>query len=62
MKRFIVEEGSNSGHCCYVSSVIDMECPLKNDDGDIFGYRCVAETFITADADKIALLLNKDFK
>ena len=51
--RYIVIEGSESGHCCFKYSVIDT---TNDDDFD----KIVCECFTKIDANKICTLLNKD--
>ena len=49
MDRYCVEEGSNSGHCCFTHTVVDSE-----NDGE-----SLCECFEEADAVKIADALNR---
>lgn len=48
-ERYTVDHGSNSGHCCFDSSVIDTHSERS---------RAVCECFDRDDAEKIAALLN----
>jgi len=47
--RYVVDQGSNSGHCCFESSVIDTHSERRV---------AVCECFEHDDAEKIAALLN----
>lgn len=49
VNRYTVDHGSNSGHCCFDSSVIDTRSERR---------RAVCECFERDDAEKIAALLN----
>lgn len=60
MGRFLVVDGSQSGHCCFEYTVVDTELPVtiagvhyKNQ------YEPVCECFERADADRICAALNK---
>ena len=52
--RFGVTEGSESGHCCFSHSVVDMERPADCKGGGTL----IRECFEEADAKLIADLLN----
>lgn len=48
-ERYIVKEGSESGHCCFVASVIDTTKPEDP----------VCECYELDNAEEIAYILNK---
>ena len=65
IERYKVIDGSNSGHCCFVSTVVDTLRPLiihgkpyHNDDGGP-QFETVCECFEAEDAKKIAAALNE---
>lgn len=65
MARFIVVDGSESGHCCFVATVVDTTAPLmilgKPDQNPRTGmprYDSVCECFDHADAERICSALN----
>mgnify|MGYP003663395321 CR=1 FL=1 len=59
--RYIVQQGSDSGHCCFDFSVMDTETPVTNmfDGGIISDATMVCECFERKEADMIAEALNK---
>jgi len=58
-ERFIVKDGSNSGHCCFEYSVIDTyRKPFKYDDGGISEPYAVCECFYKQEAEEICRALN----
>lgn len=61
MKRYVVIEGSHTGHCCFSYSVIDSKgntsIVFLPDEGLSTG-DCLCETFERKDADQIAEALN----
>lgn len=56
-ERFIVVEESDSGHCCFKASVLDMAKPI--DINDYHGHECVCECLRVDDAKRIAEVLNR---
>lgn len=60
MNRYIVEEGSDSSHCCFEWSVMDTHTKTsKNYLTGGFYLKCVCECFDKEDAENICNLLNK---
>lgn len=60
MKRYIVEEGSDSGHCCFQWSVIDLSVIEEiSGDGLKLWHKVICECFEEEDAENICNLLNK---
>lgn len=62
MSKYKAVKGSESGHCCFKGSVINTEAPKTNENGHVYGYEIVAETFEFLDSVNIAALLNKVVK
>jgi hypothetical protein len=56
-ERFQVSEGSQSGHCCFKWTVLDMERPV--DINSYHGHEAVCECFDKESADLIAKALNE---
>jgi len=57
--RFIVVDGSKSGHCCFEFSIIDTHRKtFKYDDGGISEPYAVCECFFKGEADEICKALN----
>lgn len=57
--RYIVFEKSQSGHCCFQATVVDMLRPEYNDSsGKLLWYNSVCECFEIDDANRIAAALN----
>lgn len=65
MSRYEVRDGSQSGHCCFESTVVDTEEPSMangeqlDDDDDNPRFDSVCECFNKDDAEKIAVALNQ---
>lgn len=56
--RYVVFEGSYTGHCCFEYSVIDTKTPCSSGFKDRIG-TMVCECFEETDADLIAERLNE---
>lgn len=54
-QRYQVVRESQSGHCCFVATVVDTTKPSKWMNGE---YESVCECFNVKDAEKIAQALN----
>lgn len=60
MSRYIVEKGSDSGHCCFKWSVMDTHTKeLINEETGKYQLKCMCECFEKEDAENICNLLNK---
>lgn len=53
--RYQVVRESQSGHCCFVATVVDTATPLEWPEGE---FKSVCECFELKDARKIAKALN----
>lgn len=62
--RFIVINGSETGHCCFVASVIDTASGFVKSpfDGREIWNKCVCECMNREDAICIAMLLNDKYR
>lgn len=59
VERYAVVEGSNSAHCCFDASVLDLHAPVYHSEGYWLGtYHAVCECLDTEDAERIASVLN----
>ena len=61
MIKFKAIEGSNTGHCCFKGSVIDLSAGVTDEYGET-DYATVAEAFKFQDAVMIAKALNETVK
>lgn len=64
-QRYIVQSGSDSGHCCFEASVVDTTRPTMfgaehYHRNGIPSYHCVCECFEEREAQNIAYTLNKE--
>lgn len=60
MSRYVVKKGSNSGHCCFVYSVMDsFRKVIERADGGKDSPEAVCECFYEKEANMIADALNR---
>lgn len=60
MSRYVVEEGSNSGHCCFKFSVMDSTRKVITlENGGKQSPEAVCECYEAAEANMIADALNR---
>ena len=59
-ERFLVVPGSESAHCCFTASVVDLNAPVLDGEGEIIDGRfaTICECFSMDAAEQIAAALN----
>jgi hypothetical protein len=55
--RYFVEEGSNTGHCCFAASVLDRNQPTPHE-GEPRYYYAICECMEREEADLICSAMN----